>query len=96
MNTHWYTIKFFEGLANWQTFRDDRLLSTSEVNHLLNVVLSSLNMSRLVKPLRFPDSSLVSLLIRQFNFPDSLKGHITEVKFNKRLDVIVTFSNSLI
>ena len=96
MNTHWYTIKFFESLASWQTFCDDRLLSTSEVNHLLNVILSSLHMSRLVKPLRFPDASLVSLLIRQFNFSDSLKGHIIEVKFNKRLDVVVTFSNSLL
>ena len=96
MNTNWYTIKYFEGLASWQTFRDDRLLSTSEVNHLLNVVLSSLNMSRLVKPLRFPDISLVSLLIRQFNFSDSLKGHIIEVKFNRHLDVVVTFSNSLL
>ena len=95
MNTHWYTIKFFEGLASWQTFRDDRLLSTSEVNHLLNFVLSSLNMSRLVKPLRFPDNSLVSLLIRQFNFSDSIKRHIIEVKFNRRLDVVVTFSNSI-
>ena len=100
MNNHWYTIKFFDSLASWQTFRDDRLLSTSEVNHLLNVVLSSLHQSRLVKPLRFPDSSLVSLLIRQFNlqfnFPDSLKGHICEVRFNTRLDILVTFSNSLI
>ena len=96
MKTQWYTIKFFEGIANWQTFRDDRLLSTSEVNHLMNTVLSSLNMSRLVKPLRFPDISLVSLLIRQFNFSDNLKGHIIEVKFNNRLDVVVTFSNSLI
>ena len=85
MNTHWYTIKFFEGLASWQTFRDDRLLSTSEVNRLLNTVLSSLNMSRLVKPLRFPDISLVTLLIRQFNFSDSLKGHIIEVKFNNQI-----------
>ena len=96
MNTHWYTIKFFEGLASWHTFRDDILLSTSEVNLLLNFVLSSLNMSRLVKPLRFPDISLVSLLIRQFNFSDSFKGHIIEVKFNRHLDVVVTFSNSLL
>ena len=96
MNTHWYTIKFFENLASWQTFRDDRLLSTSEVNRLLNTVLSSLNQSRIVKPLRFPDRFLVSLLIRQFNFSDSLKGHITEVKFNNRLDVVVTFSNSIL
>ena len=96
MNTHWYTIKFFENLASWQTFRDDRLLSTSEVNRLLNTVLSSLNQSRIVKPLRFPDRFLVSLLIRQFNFSDSLKGNITEVKFNNRLDVVVTFSNSIL
>lgn len=96
MNTHWYTIKFFENLACWQTFRDDRLLSTREVNQLLNFALSSLNMSRLVQPLRFPDIQLVSLLIRQFNFSDSLKGHIIEVKFNRHLDVVVTFSNSLL
>ena len=96
MKNQWYTIKFFEGLSSWYSFRDDRLLSTSEVNHLLNAVLSSLNMSRLVKPLRFPDRYLVSLLIRKFNFSDCLKGHITEVKFNNRLDVVVTFSNSLL
>ena len=95
MENYRYTIKFFEGLASWQTFRDDRLLSTSEVNHLLNFVLSSLNMSRLVKPLRFPDSYLVSTLIRQFNVSDSLKGLIVEVKFNNRLDVVVSFSKSL-
>ena len=96
MYNHWYTIKFNEDIANWQTFRDGRPLSSAEVNRLFNLVLSSLNMSRLVKPLRFPDSSLVSFLIRQFNFSDSLKGHIIEVKFNNLLDVVVTFSNSLL
>ena len=93
MKTQWYTIKFLEGIANWQTFCEDRLLSTSEVNHLLNAVLSSLHRSRLVKPLLFPDSYLVSVLIRPFNFPDSLKGYITEVKSTTSLDVLVTFSN---
>ena len=96
MNNHWYTIKFFEDLGNWQTYRDDRLLSTSEVNRILNTVLSSLHKPCLVNPLRCPHPYLVSVLISQFNFSDSLKGHIIEVKFNNRLDVVVTFSNSLL